>query len=102
MENLTPAQVSSEVTSAQGPNDQPLANLPRELGRVEGELAGPTLICVAGLHGNEPAGVVACQRVLARMRDESHRLRGRLVCLTGNAGSTPARATSGNLLSSKR
>ena len=36
----------------------------RVLGRIRGERAGPTLICVGGLHGNEPAGLQGLRRVL--------------------------------------
>ena len=31
----------------------------RELGRLDHGRAGPTLLVLAGIHGNEPAGVVA-------------------------------------------
>ena len=56
----------------------------RVLGRVEGDSDGPTLVCVAGIHGNEAAGVRALQRVLERLRERRADLRGRLVGLAGN------------------
>ena len=40
----------------------------RKLGELEGAHAGPTLLCVAGIHGNEPAGVHAVRRVLRKCR----------------------------------
>src|SRR5205814_9249652 len=45
-----------------------------------------TLLVVAGIHGNEPQGLVAGRRVLARIEGEvgSSRLRGDLVVLAGN------------------
>jgi predicted deacylase len=46
--------------------------------------SGPTLICVGGVHGNEPAGVLALQRVLDSLRGAPIRLRGEFVALTGN------------------
>jgi succinylglutamate desuccinylase len=56
----------------------------RLIGHYRGETAGPTLLCVAGIHGNEPAGVFALRRVL----DELNRLRppfaGDLVGIAGN------------------
>lgn len=58
----------------------------RELGRVRGERAGPTLIVIASLHGNEPAGVHACRRVFARVTESSLPMRGELVMLAGNVG----------------
>ena len=61
-----------------------MTDLPRELGRVSGDSTGPTLICVAGLHGNEPTGVLACRRVLARVAEVSSTLRGTAIGLSGN------------------
>ncbi|MCP3964135.1 MAG: aspartoacylase [bacterium] len=59
--------------------------VPRVLGRVEAAELGPTLIVVGGMHGNEPAGVKALQRILARLESDPVGLdRGRLVGLTGN------------------
>ncbi|MFG0328187.1 MAG: succinylglutamate desuccinylase/aspartoacylase family protein [Phycisphaerales bacterium JB037] len=43
---------------------------------------GPTLIVVGGVHGNEPAGLLAAQRVAASLRDDQ--LLGRFVALAGN------------------
>jgi hypothetical protein len=45
---------------------------------------GPTLLVVAGLHGNEPAGVRAVERVGARLEARAGELRGRILCLVGN------------------
>lgn len=56
----------------------------RVLGRVHGGRAGPTLICVAGIHGNEPAGVHALRRVLASLSDRAGDMTGHFVALAGN------------------
>jgi succinylglutamate desuccinylase len=56
----------------------------RELGRVDRGRVGPTLLVVAGIHGNEPAGVSAVARVLGRLRELDLALDGRLVALAGN------------------
>ena len=58
----------------------------RELGTVRGPAPGPTLICVAALHGNEPAGVLGLQRVLPALAARRDRVRGELVALVGNVG----------------
>ncbi len=59
--------------------------VPRRLGRLEGAEPGPTLILVGGLHGNEPAGVLAQQRIFATLAADPQGLdRGRLVGLAGN------------------
>lgn len=61
-----------------------LESLPRELGRVVGDRPGPTLICMGGLHGNEPAGVLALQEVLESLRAGDERIAGELIALVGN------------------
>jgi hypothetical protein len=45
---------------------------------------GPTLIIVSGLHGNEPAGVLASVRVLDALGPRVSELRGRIHFLVGN------------------
>jgi predicted deacylase len=57
---------------------------PRVLGRVHGASLGPTLVCVGGMHGNEPAGVRGLERVLARLGADPAGLRGQMVGLVGN------------------
>ncbi|MBX3221719.1 MAG: succinylglutamate desuccinylase/aspartoacylase family protein [Labilithrix sp.] len=58
----------------------------REIGRVVGDAAGPTLIVVAGIHGNERAGVGAVRRVLATLARRQGRVMGELVAFAGNLG----------------
>ncbi len=59
-------------------------DLKREIGRYGGDLAGPTLLCVSAIHGNEPAGIAALERVLAELRERRVPLRGEIVALRGN------------------
>ncbi|MEE8061755.1 MAG: succinylglutamate desuccinylase/aspartoacylase family protein [Gemmatimonadales bacterium] len=67
-----------------------LATLDREtleariLGRLDGARSGPVLLCVGGMHGNEPTGVIALKRVLQTIEDESYELGGTFVALVGN------------------
>jgi hypothetical protein len=56
----------------------------REIGRVRGQRPGPTLILVAGQHGNEPGGVIAAERVFRRLSEERPELTGELVAFAGN------------------
>ncbi len=56
----------------------------RELGVWDCGAAGPTLCVLAGIHGNEPAGVQAVLRVLERLRDQAVPLVGRVVAFGGN------------------
>lgn len=60
-----------------------------ELGRRRGARPGPTLLLVGGLHGNEPAGVEACRRLLARLDEGS--IAGEVVALAGNPAALAAR-----------
>lgn len=64
----------------------PLAMDEREVGRVVGEHAGATLIAIAGIHGNEQAGIHGARRVLARLSRGDVKLRGELVVFAGNVG----------------
>jgi succinylglutamate desuccinylase len=51
---------------------------------IRGSLPGPTLIILGGIHGNEPAGVLAAERVLLHIQERSADLRGEVVLLRGN------------------
>jgi predicted deacylase len=56
----------------------------RVVGQLAGEAAGPTLLCTASLHGNEPAGLRALEKVFPRLEAERPRMRGEFVGLVGN------------------
>jgi succinylglutamate desuccinylase len=51
---------------------------------IRGPSAGPTLIILGGIHGNEPAGVLAAERVWRRMERRRVALHGEVVLLRGN------------------
>ncbi len=65
---------------------QAMTKLERRIGERGGPEApgSPTLIAIGGLHGNEPAGVLAIQRVLDILDREGPHLAGRFVGLAGN------------------
>lgn len=54
------------------------------IGSVRGSFPGPTLLILGGIHGNEPAGVLAAERVLPRIQKRKAELRGEVVLLRGN------------------
>jgi len=56
----------------------------RVIGRIDGNTPGPVLVCVAGMHGNEPAGVEALERVLDTLTVEAYRIEGTFVAVRGN------------------
>jgi len=45
---------------------------------------GPMLICIGGVHGNEPAGVIALKRVFRALAGREGALRGEFLGLAGN------------------
>ena len=68
------------AADAQGPG----RIFPRLLGSYGGESAGPLVVGIGGMHGNEPAGAVALQRTLEILRARNVPFRGTLVGVTGN------------------
>lgn len=69
-----------------------VAPLPTDhlVGRVRGELPGPTFVVTTGMHGNEPAGLHAARRVLESLQRSVPPLRGELVVLACNLGALQA------------
>ena len=55
----------------------------RIIGRYAGA-EGPTVICIGGLHGNEPAGIIALERVFDQLTKLSPTFRGQLIGVSGN------------------
>lgn len=58
--------------------------LPRVIADVEGRVPGPTVVFIGGIHGNEPAGVLASAELAPRLRQLRSELVGRVVLLSGN------------------
>jgi len=56
----------------------------RVVGRLRGSRPDRVLVVIAGLHGNEPAGVHGLGRVIARLEDDPSGLVGELVGILGN------------------
>lgn len=56
----------------------------RIIGTYGDDASGPLLLCVGGIHGNEPSGVVALRRVIARLEARKPSFRGRLLAVAGN------------------
>jgi len=60
----------------------------RVIAHVRGTEPGPTLILVGGLHGNEPAGIIAALSVLATLPVTA--VRGEIIALVGNSRAVAA------------
>jgi succinylglutamate desuccinylase len=56
----------------------------RVLGRRSGAERGPLLVVMTGIHGNEPAGLIAAERVLQSLEARGLPRRGDVVFLAGN------------------
>ena len=56
----------------------------RRVGSCRGSEPGPLLLCIASLHGNEPAGGTALERVLEELSASGLPMRGDMVGLRGN------------------
>lgn len=73
-----------ELASESPPPPLSTLALPRILGDIGDPAAGPTLIVIGGLHGNEPAGVHSLQRLFQRFAEDGCTPEGRFVGLAGN------------------
>jgi len=62
----------------------PDASHERVLGTYGDDASGPLILCVGGIHGNEPSGVVALRRVIARLEARKPAFHGRLLAVAGN------------------
>jgi len=62
----------------------------RQIGRLVGRTAGPTLVVIGGMHGNEPGGGLAARRVLERLSRSDVEVFGEVVALAGNLGALRA------------
>lgn len=51
---------------------------------------GPLFLIIGGMHGNEPSGVLAAQRLAQSLRDAPVPMRGRILALAGNIGALKA------------
>lgn len=76
------APPSSTVPSSSG------RRLPRVIGDIAGARPGPSVVFVAGIHGNEPAGTLAAQQIAFELDAFRSVLRGRVVFLVGNRQAT--------------
>ena len=60
-------------------------SLRRVIGEYGGKLPGPNLVLLGGVHGNEPAAILALNHVLETLRrQQPPAFRGKLIALRGN------------------
>lgn len=63
---------------------RPLKSSERIIGLLEGDADGPTVAILAGMHGNEPAGVEAAKNILRMLRNAPRPISGRLTAIQAN------------------
>ncbi len=56
----------------------------REIGRYGDASTGPTVVVTGGIHGNEPAGVTAIERLLDKLTSRGLPFGGELIGIVGN------------------
>ncbi len=56
----------------------------RVIGTIDGNSDGRQVVFFAGIHGNEPAGIVALKRVINRIKEAGIPFHGKLWALEGN------------------
>jgi succinylglutamate desuccinylase len=61
-----------------------LEPISREIGSYSTGVDGPMLVALGGVHGNEPAGVIAARRVLQELEDRQVPMRGRFQAIAGS------------------
>jgi predicted deacylase len=64
----------------------------RVVGHVVGTAPGPTLVCIASVHGNEPAGARALHNVFRNLASTAAGLRGVFLGLAGNLAALARRS----------
>lgn len=62
------------------------------LGRIRGTKVGPTVIAIAGMHGNEPSGVEGLSAIFKNIRDSKVEISGEFVGLVGNSAALALQA----------
>lgn len=56
----------------------------RIIGKINGSKSGPTIIFTAGIHGNEPSGVFALERVIRELKEKDVSITGNVLAISGN------------------
>lgn len=56
----------------------------RMIGHMRGELPGPTMIFLGGIHGNEASGVFALHKVLHELNERNTLIKGNIFAISGN------------------
>lgn len=61
-----------------------MKDIPRIIGEYDSGNSGPLLFVTAGIHGNEPSGIVALNEVFKILNAERPKINGKIVGVSGN------------------
>lgn len=61
-----------------------MKDIPRIIGKYEGDQKGPLLVVTAGIHGNEPSGVNALKNIFTELEKAKPAMKGVFLGLSGN------------------
>ena len=61
----------------------------RVIAKTTGSINGPAIAFCAGIHGNEPSGVLALKNVFNHIEQEQIPVNGRLIAFIGNRNALP-------------
>ncbi len=59
-------------------------DIPRIIGKYTSNRKGPLLFVTGGVHGNEPSGVIALQKVFAELKKTKPEIEGTIIGVAGN------------------
>ncbi|MCG9971695.1 succinylglutamate desuccinylase/aspartoacylase domain-containing protein [Christiangramia crocea] len=65
-------------------NEELKEEIPRIIGKYTAGTKGPLLFVTAGIHGNEPSGVKALERVFAELEKTRPSIKGTIIGVSGN------------------
>lgn len=57
----------------------------RIIGRIDGGQKGPVVIALAGIHGNEPTGIMAIRHIMEKLEPVKEQFKGTFIGVIGNA-----------------
>ncbi|WP_313111030.1 succinylglutamate desuccinylase/aspartoacylase domain-containing protein [Aequorivita sediminis] len=61
-----------------------MKDIPRIIGEYDSGTKGPLLFITAGVHGNEPSGIVALKKVFKILNSEKPSIKGKVIGVSGN------------------
>jgi len=61
-----------------------IENIPRIIGKYTSNTKGPLLFVTGGVHGNEPSGVIALQKVFEELKKTRPEIAGTIIGVAGN------------------